>query len=454
MDKIVVACAQQQMRIYESAEAYQQDLNRFLRLAATKGTRVVVFPECAGAMLAMPLMSGVKVNLLRAVERSKDRQASWWTRTRGKMAATAAGALGNSLRGNLERLLQRDPQALRSLYTEIFSRAAREWGMVVVAGSSYLSESETTAPHNQALVFGPDGALLGTQGKLHLLAEERSLAEPSSDVAIFDTPVGRIGILFGVDALYPEMGRILALRGAQLLICLAACSGRPLAHKVRQAFEARVQENQLFGAIAFLVGRNLLAADHKDDFTGRSAVLAPAEMTPRGNGILVELGTESNEGLVAGSLDFGLLGQVQALSETPLRRAMRMDLFARHLPGFYSGGQSLQEAARQGTRPAAPALAEPPVAEPAPAPLPAAAPPSQPPEEAPAAEGWQESPQWPPQEEQPAAPASEAWAQPASEAPDAEPLPADEAASWLAEEAPEAEEPPPNKGKRRLWPFS
>jgi len=358
MDKVMVACAQQQMRVYDNVEAYRQDVYRFLRLAANKGARLVVFPELAGAVLASPLMSGVGLGLLRAVQKGDDRSASWWTRTRGRLAATAAGPFRGGPRGSLNRLLEKEPAALRSLYTEVFSQAAREWGVTIVAGSSYLVDPVQGTRVNEALVFGPDGSLLGSQAKVHLYAEDQELAEPGRQVQVIDTPVAHLGILFGTDALYPEMGRVLALQGAEVLVCLAACPGRLLARKVRHAFEARVQENQVFGTVAFLVGKNHLGQVHKEDLVGQSAVLVPWELSPRGTGVLVELGTENREGIVSGILDFDLLGQVRALTDTPVRRAMQADVFAQYLPAFYQSGQTLQEAARAAALPEVPPAPE------------------------------------------------------------------------------------------------
>lgn len=358
MDKVVVAAAQQQFRIYGEVESFRQDVYRFLRLAANKGARLVVFPELSGAMLATPLMSGIGVGFLRAMQQGEEQGASWWARARGGLAATAGKPFRGSLRVRLDRLLEREPGRLRALYEEVFSRAAREWGVTIVAGSSYLVEEGHRL--NLAMVFGPDGSLLGAQAKVHLHSMDEGLAGPGENFAVVSTPTARVGVLFGTDALYPEAGRILALQGAEVLVCLAACPGRLLAQKIRHAFEARVQENHTFGVVTFLVGKNYLQREPGRDFVGRSAVLAPAEMTPRGTGVLVELGTEHGQGIVAGALDFDLLSQVRALSETPVRKAMRTDIFARHLVPFYTSGQSLQEAARQAVLgvPVAPAPSE------------------------------------------------------------------------------------------------
>ena len=50
-----------------------------------------------------------------------------------------------------------------------------------------------------------------------------------------DTPVGRLGLLFGEEALYPEAGRVLAYQGAELLVILGATTDEVTASYIRQA---------------------------------------------------------------------------------------------------------------------------------------------------------------------------------------------------------------------------
>ncbi len=97
------------------------------------------------------------------------------------------------------------------------------------------------------------------------------------------TPIGRLGILLGEEALYPEAGRVLAYQGAEILVTLAATGNEVLAAYVRGATLARAQENQCFALTSFLVGKNYLAADEGDaaEFVGKSGIYAPLEMTPR-----------------------------------------------------------------------------------------------------------------------------------------------------------------------------
>jgi N-carbamoylputrescine amidase len=69
---------------------------------------------------------------------------------------------------------------------------------------------------NSAVLVGP-GGLLGRYRKTHLWDREKLLYEPGRDLPVFDTPVGRVGVLICYDAWFPEAARTLALRGAEII---------------------------------------------------------------------------------------------------------------------------------------------------------------------------------------------------------------------------------------------
>lgn len=62
--------------------------------------------------------------------------------------------------------------------------------------------------------------------KVHLTQEDAAWATPGDEWVTADTPLGRVGLLIGFDASMPESGRVLALRGADILACPAAVKGR------------------------------------------------------------------------------------------------------------------------------------------------------------------------------------------------------------------------------------
>jgi len=337
-----VGCVQQRLRLHEDLDACRKDLARFLRVAQAKKSRLIVFPELIGTMAVPLLLQGVQARLLKQADQGRRPGASFWKRAKGKVADTTASVLGVDLRQSLSKLLLENPGLLWKTYCDLFADAAREYGMTIVAGSGYFPDEVTGGIVNQAVVFGPDGDILGRQAKVSLGADDEGLAAPGMEWSVIDTEAGRIGLLLGNDALYPEAGRILAYQGAQMLIGLGACPGSELHRKVRTALLARVQENQLYGMVSFLVGHNPLGLGERQDYAGKSAIFAPIEFTYRHSGVMVEMGTAGSEGVITAEWDFEALKELWAQSDTPLRRAMPMNAF-RVLAARYQEGRTLHE---------------------------------------------------------------------------------------------------------------
>lgn len=71
-------------------------------------------------------------------------------------------------------------------------------------------------------LIGPDGTEIGKYRKTHLSAEERKWAVAGADYPVFDTPFGRIGVMSGYDAVFPETSRCLAIAAADIVLWPAA----------------------------------------------------------------------------------------------------------------------------------------------------------------------------------------------------------------------------------------
>lgn len=342
MDKVIIACAQQQMRLFESADGFRREISRFLNMARAKGAALAVFPPLTGVMAASPRVQGLSVRLLKqAAERQ--RKTSFWQRTRGAVAEGTASLFGASFRKSFAQTLAVEPAELASDYEETFAELARAYELAIVAGSAYTPDANGVVRHRSS-VFGADGALLGRHDKIVLAPEDRDLAQPGDAWHVVDTPAGRVGILLGEEALYPEAGRILAYEGAEILVTLAAVGDETLAAHIRAATIARAQDNRCFGLASFLVGRNYMAADEGSApaFTGKSGIYAPLEMTPRYGGVLVEMGTAEAEGLLTAELDRAKMQWLWTHGSYPVRAHMPMDLFGRYLPSLYGSGRTLE----------------------------------------------------------------------------------------------------------------
>lgn len=111
--------------------------------------------------------------------------------------------------------------AIPSAATDFYASLARELKVVIV-----VSLYERRAPglyHNTAVVFEKDGSIAGKYRKMHIPDDpayyEKFYFTPG-DLGFepIDTSVGRLGVLVCWDQWYPEAARLMALRGAEMLI--------------------------------------------------------------------------------------------------------------------------------------------------------------------------------------------------------------------------------------------
>ena len=63
---------------------------------------------------------------------------------------------------------------------------------------------------------------MGDYSKHHLWAAERYYFHAGEDIPVFNTKYGKIGVMICYDAGFPEVARILALKGAELILCPSA----------------------------------------------------------------------------------------------------------------------------------------------------------------------------------------------------------------------------------------
>ncbi|WP_372025871.1 nitrilase-related carbon-nitrogen hydrolase [Tistrella mobilis] len=197
----------------------------------------------------------------------------------------------------------------------------------IVAG---LIEAEGEARYSTAVLVGPEG-IVGRYRKIHLTTAEAGWATAGDDWAVFDLPFGRLGLLIGHDLAFPEAGRVLALRGVDVIAAPAAIAGRiSFGHpgsKVAQnppiptgadphhwlLFRVRAGENNVW----------LVAANHIDEakgFAGKSGIFGPDSFAfPRREAFIPE-----GEGLVTATIDTGTLPG----SPYPTNVVRRKDLVA------------------------------------------------------------------------------------------------------------------------------
>lgn len=138
---------------------------------------------------------------------------------------------------------------------QALSRIAAENGLWLVGGS--LPEREGARLYNSSFVFAPDGRQVARHRKLHLFDidvqggqrfRESDTFSPGGELTLFDTPFGRMGLCICFDMRFPELSRLLALRGAKLILAPAAFNMTTGPAHWELLFRQRAVDNQLFTA--------------------------------------------------------------------------------------------------------------------------------------------------------------------------------------------------------------
>ncbi len=102
--------------------------------------------------------------------------------------------------------------------------AARDLGLHVIFGMTERTRQPGIV-YNTTVLAGP-GGVIGTYRKVHVGITEQIIWARGCDWPVYDTPLGRIGMLICYDQAWPESCRELTLRGAELLVMSTAWSLR------------------------------------------------------------------------------------------------------------------------------------------------------------------------------------------------------------------------------------
>src|SRR5690606_2998781 len=108
-----------------------------------------------------------------------------------------------------------------------------------------------------------------------------------NEVKVFDTDCGKVGLLICYDVEFPELSRILADQGMQILFVPFMTDTQNGYTRVRTCAQARAIENECYVAIAGSVG-NLPRVNNMDIQYAQSAVFTPSDFAFPNNGIKAE----------------------------------------------------------------------------------------------------------------------------------------------------------------------
>lgn len=112
------------------------------------------------------------------------------------------------------------PERIPGSTSEFLSRVAKKNGIVLVGGSIY--ESDGKRNYNTSMVFNEKGTMLGKYRKVHIPEDESFFEQDyfssGDSYIVFNTSVGKLGVLICFDQWYPEPARVCKLLGAEVLL--------------------------------------------------------------------------------------------------------------------------------------------------------------------------------------------------------------------------------------------
>lgn len=205
--------------------------------------------------------------------------------------------------------------------TDLLAERARRHGLYIV-GSLYATVGATY--QNLTPVIAPDGDIIGSYVKTHLFdapnrvdieggLKESDKVQAGSDLPVFDTTFGPLGVSVCSDLRFPEVYRVLTLRGARVIVCASAFLSPRLDHW-EFFLRARAAENQVFIVASGQVGTEPVSGI---SFVGRSAVVDPW-------GTIVATASDV-EGVVTSRLDLSLIDVMR--SRYPLLEQRRPEMY-------------------------------------------------------------------------------------------------------------------------------
>lgn len=223
-----------------------------------------------------------------------------------------------------------EPAAIRelALYTERivqkFSELSISYNINIITGS--MPEVLNEHLYNVGYLCRRDGTVERFE-KLHVTPDEERVwgMKGGNKLEVFDTDCGKIGILICYDVEFPELSRLLADDGMDILFVPFLTDTQNGYARVRNCAQARAIENECYVAIAGSVG-NLPNVHNMDIQYAQSMVFTPCDFPFPANGIKAEA-TPNNEMILIVDVDVDLLRELNQFGSVRNLRDRRKDLY-------------------------------------------------------------------------------------------------------------------------------
>ena len=224
-----------------------------------------------------------------------------------------------------------EPEAIRELakYTEPVKERMSElsinYNINIIAGS--MPEVVDNHLYNVGYLCKRDGSV-ERYSKLHITPNETFVwgLQGGKELKTFDTDCGRIGILICYDIEFPELSRILADEGVDIIFVPYLTDTQNAYSRVRHCAQSRAIENECYVAIAGSVG-NLPKVENMDIQFAQSMVFTPCDFAFPTDGVKAQA-TANSEMVLIADVDIDLLRELNKFGNVRNLHDRRRDLYA------------------------------------------------------------------------------------------------------------------------------
>ncbi len=223
-----------------------------------------------------------------------------------------------------------EPEAIRELakhtkdIVQRFSELSISYNINIISGS--MPEVRDGNLYNTGYLCKRDGSVERYE-KLHITPDEAKIwgMQGGNELKVFDTDCGKVGVLICYDSEFPELSRLLADEGMDILFVPFLTDTQNGYSRVRNCAQARAIENECYVAIAGSVG-NLPNVHNMDIQFAQSMVFTPCDFAFPTNGIKAEA-TPNTEMILIADVDIDLLRELNQFGSVRNLKDRRKDIF-------------------------------------------------------------------------------------------------------------------------------
>ncbi len=227
-----------------------------------------------------------------------------------------------------EKMSEADAMRAIAQYTpeikDKFSELSIQYNVNIITGSMPMYDNGKL--ENVGFLCHRNGNVESYE-KIHITPDEVKYwgMEGGDFVKVYDTDAGKVGILICYDVEFPELSRLLADEGMQILFVPYLTDTQNAYMRVRRCAQARAIENECFVAITGSIG-NLPQVNNLDINYSQSAVFTPCDFSFPANGIKSEANANTEMVLIA-DVDLKLLDELHSYGSVTNLKNRRKDFY-------------------------------------------------------------------------------------------------------------------------------